>query len=246
MVVKSVIKFGLVCALGAVCCFFTDDVCANLITNGDFSSGSDLVAINGDWDSSANDLNAWHTWTDGTGHDFYSVSNGQATVDRAWWDDSSSDVKAVKLAQVIAAPTVGSYDLSFDYQITNDSTQYSVFRVFGIDAGSDGTFSMDMGNWDISASGATVERLYDQGNKYSYLSETNGIAHVNTEMVVNKQYDYLVVYAAFSYDGNASTADMALLDNVSLSSNAIPEPASIVLLAGGMIGLVMRKKVKRS
>ena len=235
-------------SIALLCAIFSTTVNASMvqeyITDGDFSSQSCIQATkNSEWHSEKDQMNTWYTWQDNKSNNFYQVVDGHAEVNRDTFDDSWKDVQSIKLMQVIEGVDTGVYNFSFDYQISDDLSQYSVVRLYGMNTGSSDVFNISMKTWDLGVSSLTSERLYDQGGAYSYLPETNDWCHVSEKIDITVNYDYLVAYAVFSYDGKSKTLDSAMIDNISLTGiSTIPEPATLSLVAMGVVGLMLNRK----
>lgn len=222
--------------LGAVLVLVVSSVSADMIVDGGFDSGTELFLLSDRsyWDSSKHQLGQWYATSDQCGS-FYKIRDGHAEV-------ATESMKARKFLQVIEAPEMGQYDFEFSYILDDDWRQYSVMRVMGIKDTHKPGVKISMTAWDLGVSGGDADRLYDQGGRYTYLKTSKDWTHVTQKMDIDQDYDYLAVYATFSKDGYYGTCDRARIDNISLSTSEVPEPATLALLAVGGVGMLLRRK----
>ncbi len=185
--------------------------------------------MNGDFSMGSNGLDGWTTDGD------VSVPAGEARL--------SDAVASYSLLYQGVALTPGSYTLEFDFKhnlspepyIENDFSFLDTFfaSIYFIDILSN--FDLDTPGYD----GATA--LFDMDstgpfNINGLISTSSNWSHFS--LTFQNMHAYAIpTFELFNLNNNSSDSTV-YIDNVTITTAAVPEPSTLLLLGGGLLGLV--------
>lgn len=137
-----------------------------------------------------------------------------------------------------------------EYTTATDGTLFlSTMFVPGIDSTNDATVDGDFDGGTIPSSGDAASYLSITGGAYDWMFDSDGYTPTWTDDSANSQTsiaDFYEIHDFFENDGSITpiVGDWHLLSEDPLYGTAVPEPATMLLLGTGLIGLagVGRKK----
>jgi hypothetical protein len=219
---------------------FSTTASANLIQNGDFENAA--ADINGaEFTIGTSDTGEWYALGP------WAVLAGGPSGSSYYFDHTGGtggDQRAFQPIDTSSMALTGQeITVSFDYifELGNWQIQDMGVAVVGLSgpgakyvayggAGYDGTFGID-------GVGITRTVLGTMA-----LSSTSGWSNDSLSVVLSQDYDtLLVVFASSAWSGSGGVRG---IDNVSVS--AVPEPAALLLLGLGLVGLAgVRRKIRK-
>jgi hypothetical protein len=148
-----------------------------------------------------------------------SVSTGEATSGDGWWSDTAGGSTLSNSKTYFSTANAGTLDSATGYTVLNGTVMFA----------RDGTWNSTTGFWSDTASS------YLQGSWFSTTAKTAGTGNAARLAAIA-----VTTGGDVSYTGDMllSKTGGGLAREVTFTTAAVPEPGTLAMLAGGLVGLL--------
>lgn len=213
----------------------------------DFTNGSPAATVSGDGAAMVTAANATkaanhttYTFTDTVA--LFNATMGAATVRTDQTFNSTNIEPDYRYWEFqIAAATANPLDfLTVSYRVTiagTTTTQRNAIGVLRTDAQDSGAFSIDVG----SVSKGTKNTAFDAVVLSDLAKWQSGTLPLSGVTGVDATGRTSIKFRIYSTDDTSSTSQYTLLDDVVITGNVVPEPATLALVGLGGLAMLRRR-----